>query len=172
MGMWKSVLNTVSRITGSAAQLAVTFTPAAVMPGDEVTVEIEVVNGDAVLEVRSLVLDVESNEHVTLQSTERVLDEMLHAIEQQGRRQPTAKPLSMQPHDVNVFRAQVRVAAPLTLGVGEQKRYTGRVRLPAKSQPTYLGTNVQHTWRLRARLDVLGTDPSSEWAAFEVGRRV
>jgi hypothetical protein len=172
MGMWDTILNGVSRVTGSAATVTATLSPAAVMPGDEMTIEVEVVNGNAPLDVRALVLDVEANEHIALQSMEHTLDAMVQSMERsQGRRIGTA-PLAAQPHDANVFRAEVRVAGPITLGVGERKRYTGRVRLPPRSQPTYLGVNVQHTWRLRARLDILGTDPTTAWEAFVVGRRV
>ncbi len=172
MGVWDSVLNTVSRITGSAADVTMRFGPHGVMPGEDVKVEIEVIGGKTAVEVREIIVDIEANEHVTLKSVERTLDELAGALDQHGRSRPTSRPASFSPHTVNVFRQKVRVAQPFTLGAGEKKSYSGRFRLPDNAQPTYEGTNVRHYWQIRARLDILGADPTSDWCALAVGRRV
>lgn len=171
MGVWDSISNVVRRVSGNAAEVELVLSPTAGMPGDRLTVQIEVVNGKAALDVRALVVDVEANEHITLKSAELALDEFSDALNGRNGAQSPSR-LAHQPHTANVLRATVRVADAVTLGAGERKSYSGTVRIPERAQPTFHGTNVQHTWRLRARLDVLGTDPSSQWQEFVVGRRV
>lgn len=175
MGVWDSVRNVANRITGSAAEVSIDLSSAAGMPGDELTVQVEVVNGRAVLDVRMVVIDIEATEHITLHSVERALDEFSHeldALTQEPRSRRRSKPLTHEPHSLNVHRSRVRVGDAYTLGAGERKSYTARVRIPADAQPTYHGTNVRHVWHLRARLDILGTDPSSGWSPFVVGKPI
>ena len=170
MSVWDSVLNTVSRITGSAADVSMRFGPHGVMPGEAVKVEIEVIGGRAALDVREIIVDIEANEHVTLKSVERTIDELSDAIDQHGRSHPMPRPASFSPHTVNVFRQRVRVAQPFTLGAGEKKSYSGRFRLPDNAQPTYEGTNVRHYWKIRVRLDIL-EHPSGYRCGTSIERR-
>jgi hypothetical protein len=69
-------------------------------------------------------------------------------------------------------RAHFRLSEPFRLEPGKSVPLRARVRIPANARPTYLGVNAKHTYRVRARLDVSGTDPSSDWHALRVGSRI
>ena len=70
------------------------------------------------------------------------------------------------------MRAHFRLSEPFRLEPGKSVPLRARVRIPANARPTYLGVTAKHTYRVRARLDVSGTDPSSDWHALRVGSRV
>lgn len=171
MSFWKSVRNVVDRITGDAAALELVCTQGVVFPGESIEVQLSLDVGAADLVVRGLYLDVEATEHVNLQSARFALDDLVHDLSALNTKTQPPLQLARMANDINVFRRAVLVSGPCTLGAAEKKSYRGQFKLPAGAQPTYHGTNVQHTWRVRARLDITGADPSTRWHPLLVGRR-
>ncbi len=54
---------------------------------------------------------------------------------------------------------------------GESERvFRARVQIPPNAEPSFQGRLASHRWQIRARLDVLGADPSSAWTSLLVCR--
>jgi hypothetical protein len=65
----------------------------------------------------------------------------------------------------------VRVAGGGTIAPGATAQWHAAVEIPATLAPTYEGVAAQHAVQVRARLDMQGTDPSSNAVPLTVIRR-
>lgn len=170
MGIWDSVRNTVDKVTGNSAKVSLESDAGSVQPGQTVNVRIAIKNGLAALEARSVLLEIEAIETIDLPRNANWANVVQDAVEAASTRAPHqshAKPSSTQ-NSAKTWTATVTVSPALTLAAGEEKSFKGTFRLPANVQPTYEGKYAKHAWRMRARLDVFGTDPSTPWYSFRV----
>ncbi|MFO0586114.1 MAG: hypothetical protein U0441_01180 [Polyangiaceae bacterium] len=169
MGIWDSVRSTVDRVTGNSANVALEADTAVVKPGQSVGVRIAIKNGLSPLEVRALLLEIEAIETIDLPrhaNWANVVQDVVEAGNGHGSR-TAHKPQSTN-HSETTWKASITVSPAMTLAVGEEKKFQGTFKLPPEVQPTYAGKYATHAWRMRARLDVFGTDPSTGWHAFRV----
>lgn len=169
MGIWDSVRNTVDRVTGSSANVGLEVDAGNVRPGQSINVRIAIKNGLAALEVRAVLLEIEGVETIDLPrhaSWANVVEDVLEAGNKR-KQHARDKPLATK-HSDTTWKTAITVSPGLTLGAGEEKKFQGSFKLPPEVQPTYDGKYATHTWRMRARLDVFGTDPSTQWYAFRV----
>lgn len=150
-------------VTGGGAHLSLELETDAVYPGDELAVRVVVQSAGAEIFARGVVLDLEAHE---------VLD--AGAFEVLSFSDPTrTRPREpLVGGETVTVRAHFRLSEPFRLEPGKSVPLRARVRIPANARPTYLGVNAKHTYRVRARLDVSGTDPSSDWHALRVGSRI
>ena len=171
MGIWDSVKVAVDRVTGSAANVTLAMDPQFVLPGQTINVQIRIMNGPAPLEVRAVLLEVQSIEEIELPRSANWGNVVLDAVEAStNHRKRTHSPNEVTRHSETTFESKVTVAPGMTLTPGEERNFKGIFRLPATVQPTYAGKFAKHIWRLRSRLDVLGADPGTGWLPFRVGR--
>ncbi|MEZ4296541.1 MAG: hypothetical protein R3B70_16330 [Polyangiaceae bacterium] len=138
-------------------------------PGQTVNVRIAVKNGLSALEVRAVLLEIEAVEIIDLPryaNWGNVVEDVL-AAGNKAAADSRGKPMSTT-HSDTTWKAAIPVSAGLTLAPGEEKKFQGRFALPAGVQPTYEGKYSKHRWRMRVRLDVFGTDPSTGWRSMRV----
>lgn len=169
MGIWDSVRSTVDRVTGSSANVALEADTEVVQPGQSVGVRIAIKNGLSALEVRAVLLEIEAVETIDLPRHANWANIIEDVVDVGNRHPPhsSSKPLATK-HSDTTWKVAVTVSPALTLAVGEEKKFQGNFKLPAEVQPTYDGKYAKHAWRMRVRLDVFGTDPSTPWHAFRV----
>ncbi len=168
MGIWDSVRSTVDKVTGGSANLTLDTDGQVVRPEQTVNVRIVVKNGLSTLEARAILLEIESIETINLPRHANLANIVEDVLEAGNKRTSHGtKPHATQNSD-KVFSATINVSPALTFAVGEERKFQGTFRLPANVQPTYEGKYATHSWRMRARLDVFGTDPSTPWYAFRV----
>ena len=169
MGIWESIQTAVDRVTGSSASISVESDKDTIRPGESMTVRISVKNGPAALEARSVLLEIQGLEVIDLPRhaswTNMVEDVTEAAAHSKGRTGP--KSLVTQ-GSAKTCEATIKVSPGLSLSPGEERKFQGTFRLPANAQPTYEGKYAKHTWRMRVRLDVFGTDPDTGWHTFRV----
>lgn len=170
MGIWDSVRSTVDKVTGNSANISLEADAGNVHPGQTVNVRIAVKNGLSALEARAVLLEIESIETIDLPryaNWVNVVEDVAAISNKGGAQQHRTKPAATQ-HSDKTWSATVTVSPALLLAAGEEKKFQGTFRLPADVQPTYSGKYAKHFWRMRARLDVFGTDPSTPWYTFRV----
>lgn len=169
MGIWDSVRSTVDRVTGSSANIALEADTAVVRPGQSVNIRIAIKNGLSALDVRAVLLEIEAIETIDLPRHANWANIIEDVVDAGNKRTPhgPSKPTTTK-HSDTTWKAAITVSPALTLAVGEEKKFQGNFKLPADVQPTYDGKYAGHAWRMRARLDVFGTDPSTPWHAFRV----
>lgn len=172
MGILDSVRNAVDRVTGNAAHVTLAMDPQVVAPGQTVQVQIVVKNGLSPLDVRAVLFEIEAVEEVDLPrhaDWTKVVEDVATAAVARQKQQPHAGPKVETTHYAgNTHEASVTVATALALKPAEERKFHGTFRLPAQIQPSYTGKFSKHFWRVRARLDVLGTDPGTGWLSFRV----
>lgn len=169
MGIWDSVRSTVDRVTGSAANVVLEADTAIVRPGQTVNVRVVIKNGLSALEVRATLLEIEAVEVIDLPrhaSWANVVEDVVEAGNNRASHRHS-RPMATR-HSETTWKVAITVSPALTLAPGEEKKFQGHFRLPADVQPTYDGKYARHGWRMRARLDVFGTDPSTPWHPFRV----
>ena len=167
MGIWDSVRNAVDRVTGSSANVSLNMDSNVLLPGQSVAVRIAVKNGLSTLEARALLMEIESVETIDLPRHANWANVIGDAAEAASKKATQPKPFATQ-HTETIFTACVTVAPAMTLSPGMERTFHGSFRLPANVQPSYDGKYAKHIWRVRARLDVFGTDPSTGWLTFQV----
>ncbi len=166
MGIWDSVRSTVDRVTGSSANVSMQSDAEVVRPGQTVNVRIAIKNGLSALEARSVLLEIEAIETIDLPRYANFAN-VVQDIAAPGNKLPAGAHASSKNSD-KTFGAAVTVSPALTLAAGEEKKFQGTFRLPPDAQPSYKGKYATHAWRMRARLDVFGTDPATPWYTFRV----
>lgn len=166
MGIWDSVRSTVDRVIGSSANVSLEADAEVVQPGQTVNVRIVIKNGLSALEARGVLLEIEGVETIDLPRYANFAH-VIEDIGSPGNKHPAGAHASTTNSD-KTFEIAVTVSPALTLAAGEEKKFQGTFRLPANVQPTYKGKYAAHAWRMRARLDVFGTDPTTPWYAFRV----
>ncbi|WP_437649905.1 hypothetical protein [Sorangium sp. So ce362] len=169
MGFWDSVRTTVDRVTGSAANVSLEMEPQFVVPGQTISVHITIKNGPAALDVRAVLLEVKSVEEIELPRNASWANVLADAAAKSGPKPRAQATPQVARHSETTFEAKVAVTPGMTLSPGEERKFKGTFRLPIGVQPSYKGKYAKHDWRLRARLDVLGIDPSTAWLSFRVG---
>lgn len=170
VGFWDSMRTAVDRVTGSAATVALEMEPQFVVSGQIISVQIAIKNGPAALDVRAVLLEVESVERIELPRSANWANVLVDAVASSSRSQTQRRdPAEVARHDEVTFESKVNVAPGMNLSPGEERKFKGTFRLPAGVQPSYEGKYAKHIWRLRARLDVLGVDPGTGWLTFRVG---
>lgn len=173
MGFWDSMRTAVDRVTGSSANVTLAMDPQFVVPGQTVAVHITLKNGPSALDVRAVLLEVQSVEEIELPRTAswtNVIADAAAATSRPRTQAPVAPQVAR--HSETIFETKATVAPGMNLSPGEERKFKGTFRLPAGVQPTYQGKYSKHSWRLRARLDVLGVDPGTGWLSFRVGAPV
>lgn len=77
-----------------------------------------------------------------------------------------------RPYDVHqstsLHTAEVVVSGPLQLAGGAQQSFEGQVPIPGHLPPTFTGRNARVEWSIRARLEMKGNDPDSDWTPLAV----
>jgi len=167
MGVFDVLRGAVDRATGSAATVTLGMDASYVVPGQTVAVTIEIRNGLSALDVRSVLFEVESLESISLPRSVHI-PSVIADVSAAGRVNHAAQPNIFE-HSETIFESKIAVASALNLTPGETKKFKGTFRLPPSAQPSFKGKYTSHFWRVRARLDVLGVDPSSGWYSFQVG---
>lgn len=156
-------------MTGSSANISLEADGDIVRPGQTVNVRIAIKNGLSTLEARSVLLEIEAIETIDLPrhaNFANIVEDVLDAGNKRTANH-SGKPAATQNSD-KTWNATVTVSPALTLAAGEEKKFQGTFKLPASVQPSYDGKYAKHFWRMRARLDVFGTDPSTPWYTFRV----
>lgn len=169
MGMWDSVRTAVDRVTGSSATIVVDADKDAIRPGETMTLRISVKNGPAPVDARALLVEIEGLEVIDLPryaNWANIVEDVASAAAKPGARGGGKPPVTR--NSTKTCQATVTVSSGLSLSPGEERKFQGTFRLPANAQPTYEGKYAKHVWRMRARLDVLGTDPDTGWRLFRV----
>ena len=170
MGIWDSVRSTVDKVTGSSANVALEMDAGVVRPEQAVNVNIAIKNGLSSLDARAVLLEIEAIETIDLPRHANWAN-IVEDVAAIGSRRPPQhnhmKP-AVTRNSAKTWTATVTVSPALSLAAGEEKKFRGTFRLPPNVQPTYEGKYANHSWRIRARLDVFGTDPSTPWYGFRV----
>ena len=170
MGVWDSVRNTVDKVTGNSANVSLEADAEIVQPGQTVNVRIVIKNGLSVLQARALLLEIEGIETIYLPryaNWANIVEDVAEIGIKRGTHRDRPKSAATQ-HSDKTWTATITVSPALSLATGEEKKFQGTFRLPANIQSTYEGKYAKHLWRMRARLDVFGTDPSTPWYGFRV----
>lgn len=167
MSFWDSMRTAVDRVIGTSATVTVAMDPRVVVPGQSVSVEIAVKNGPSNLDARAVLFEIESVEDINLPRSANIANVFADAAAAASKRPGPSEPEATL-HTEVLVKSKITVSAGLRLNPGEDRKFKGTFRLPMSVQPTYEGKYARHSWRLRARLDILGTDPSSEWLTFRV----
>lgn len=149
-------------VTGMGANVALSLDESLVFPGSEVHVRAVVQSTGTEVITRGLMID--------LEGTESIDPNAVTALNFSAQPGAPARPFVL-PNDAATLRAAFRITDPFRLAPGESRTFTARVRVPANARPTYLGVHVKHTYRVRARLDVTGNDPTSDWRPLRIGAR-
>ena len=68
----------------------------------------------------------------------------------------------------SLHTAEVVVSGPLQLSGGAQQSFEGQVQLPGHLPPSFSGRHARIEWAVRARLEMKGNDPDSEWTTLSV----
>lgn len=150
-------------VTGGGAHLSLELDTDRVYPGDELHVRVVVQSAGGELFARGVMLDLEAHEMLDANAFEVL------SFEDPTRTRPR-EPLVGG--ETVTARAHFRLSDPFRLEAGKSVPLRARVRIPGNARPTYRGVHANHTWRVRARLDVSGTDPSSDWRELRVGARI
>ena len=170
MGIWDSVRSTVDKVTGSSANVSLETDSDVIRPGQTVNTRIAIKNGLSRLEARAVLLEIESLETIDLPrhaNWANIVEDVVAAGNKRAPHQANTKPAATL-NSTKTWTATVTVSPALSLAPGEEKKFQGTFRLPSAVQPTYEGKYANHLWRMRARLDVFGTDPSTPWYKFRV----
>ena len=63
---------------------------------------------------------------------------------------------------------EVRVAARGRPAAGSSTTFTGEIPISTTAPPSFVGRHARYQWQIRARLDMRGNDPDSDWQTFDV----
>ncbi len=150
-------------VTGGGAELSLELDRDSGLPGDELAVRVVVQSTGGEITARGVMFDIEGIEKLNPEAFEAL------SFDEPQRTRPRDMLVG---GETTTLHVQVRLSDPFRLAPGQSVPLRARVRIPASARPTYLGVNATHTYRVRARLDVSGRDPSSEWRALRVGSKV
>ena len=163
MTIGESLRSAWNFVSGQGAQLSLELDTRALRAGDELGVRVVVQSTGVEVFSRGVKLDLVGEETLD-PGAFQVLD--------------FANPQRTRPHDLLVggstttLNAHFRLCEAFRLEPSRSVPLRARVRVPANARPTYAGVNAQHVYKVRARLDVTGTDPTSEWLPLTVAARV
>lgn len=177
MGFWNSVMSTLDKVAGTSARVYLEGPGVVVNPGSTVKVNIIVENGGAELDVRQVLLEVRAMEYIDVPKTADLHAYTANVLRDAGAPR-TGLARSSLNHDDRLFpnlqtehytyKTSIRVGESKTLAPNQKVRYEGKFTFPSNVQPTYSGKYCHHTWQIRGRVDILGTDPNSGWVNFQV----
>lgn len=156
MGFLDRVKASFSQTVGGKTALQLDVTPAAVAPGETVEWRLVLVTSGP-LKADRIMVGLDGRERV------RVWMAGPPAGSPAG---PAARLADSEPPAGGWARETVtfRQAEPVgdgevSLSAGQTREYQGRLQVPATVQPTYRGVDAQHTWRVRAVVEIpLGVD--------------
>jgi sporulation-control protein spo0M len=152
MGLFDKLKDVANMVTGGAARVSIEFEPAAVYPGESLSVRIIATStsSGSPLSSRGVFVDLRAIENVRVSrsvgsNTESTSTSHTH------------------------FDQAIQIAPAFTLAPNETKEFRGVVRLPSEAQPTFNGHFTQHEWSIRGRVEATGNDPDSGYQVFRVG---
>lgn len=155
MGFWNKLKQGFTQMTGGGGNMQLQVQNPQVKRGENLNVTI-ILNSTSQLSGKSVNLEVGGQEtikfQVPMQSTTSA------AAGAQGA--PISTQMQDQTKTSQTYHNAVVVdASPVNMHEGESKQYTASIPIPATVQPTYVGTDAKHEWRVRAFLDVpMGAD--------------
>lgn len=171
MAAWDSIKSAFRTITGTTTSVTLRVVHDVVLVGEHVEFEIGLRAAQSPVEARALLVDVVAREEVRATLGTSADGRMHRLVNPQDPLEVFGFPrMSPVEHSSATFERAAKVCGPLVLREGEERTFRARAHIPSDAQPTYRGRYATHGWSLRARLDVLGTDPTSEWQTIVVCR--
>jgi Arrestin (or S-antigen), N-terminal domain len=156
MGFFGKVKDALGQLTGSSGNVQMQLSTTQLKRGDSVNASVTV-NATGPFKAKGVYLQITGTEHIKFDV------EMPDNI-QPGGSQIRSTHTEHQTKDNQTYQNQQALAVgEFQMNAGESKQYSGTVQVPEGVLPTYRGVDAQHTWIVRAFVDVpMGGDPSAE----------
>jgi hypothetical protein len=153
MGFFNKIKNTFNQMTGSTGNLQLRIDKAQYARGEAIEVAFTVYATGA-LKGKSV--------NIELVATERIKFQVPVQNTSGSDSSWTRNEERTQEHQTYRHVEMLEVAG-IQLNEGESREFTGTLQVPMGMQPTYQGVNAQHTWKVRAFVDVpMGGDIDAE----------
>jgi hypothetical protein len=156
MGFFGKVKDAFGQLTGSTANVQMQLSTMQLKRGDSFNVSVTV-NATGPFKAKGVNLEITGTEHIKFQ------------VEVPDSIQPTGSQIrsthtEQQTKDNQTYQHRETLAVgEFQMNAGESKQYSGTLQVPEGVLPTYRGVDAQHTWTVRAFVDVpMGADPSAE----------
>ncbi|HYP40686.1 MAG TPA: hypothetical protein VEX13_10040 [Chloroflexia bacterium] len=154
MGFFNKIKNTFNQMTGSTGNIQLRINKAQYARGESIDVAFTLYATGA-LKGKSVNIELVATERikfqVPVQNTSSSSNSSWTRTEERTQEHQTYRHVEMLD------------AAGIQLNEGESREYTGTLRVPEVTQATYQGVNAQHTWQVRAFVDVpMGGDIDAE----------
>jgi hypothetical protein len=180
MGFFDKIKNTFSQLTGGTGNVQLQLSSGQVRRGESINVTLTV-NATGQLSYRGVYVELVGTEHVKYQvqvstplTTTSSGPSSPAAVAAAVGAQTAGKTLDSTPQmqtqtqeetrdNVTYQHSDTLESTSVQMTQGQSKQYTATVQVPADAQPTYKGVQAQHTWKVRAHVDVpMGADPGTE----------
>jgi hypothetical protein len=162
MGFFDKLKSMANAITGGGAKVSIEAPQPCFAKPFEVTVRATVSSVN--LNIQSVYVTVESEEIVKI-SRERVLSQLGSDL---GERAGSIDRRGDIEEEETLCEFRVQIAGAQQLQANQSYEWKGQVQIPADALPTFVGRNAKHVWRIKAGLDAVGNDPSSDWLEIVV----
>ena len=153
MGFFNKIKNTLNQMTGSTGNIQLRINKAQFARGETIEVAFTVYATGA-LKGKSVNIELVANERIKFQVPVQSMSGTNSSMTRNEER--------TQVHQT-YRHVEMLDAAGIQLNEGESREYTGTLQVPEITQATYQGVNAQHTWQVRAFIDVpMGADIDAE----------
>jgi hypothetical protein len=162
VGFFDKIKSAVGQLTGSNGKVTMQLSSQQVKRGDTINVTLQV-NATGDLQAKGVHVELVGTEYVKYLYPESVADTGASATPGTTAGTDTTRTVEGSQYN-QTFRQQTPFSmAPLNMQEGQSQQFTGTIQVPANAQPTYLGVDARHTWKVRAFVDVsMGADPDTE----------
>jgi sporulation-control protein spo0M len=149
MGFLDKVKGALNVVTGGAAKVQFLFGPPIMFPGEQVQVGVSVTSTGQEVQSKGLFVDLAATEFVDFKDAS---DSHVRYQEQ-------------------TFYREIQVAPAFVLAPNEARKFTAVFLLPADARPSFAGKLSRNHWQIRARVEVFGNDPDTDWIDTRVGAK-
>lgn len=153
MGFLNKIKNTFNQMTGSTGNIQLRVNKAQFARGESIEVAFTLYATGA-LKGKSVNIELVATERITFQVPVQSMSGTNSSMTRNEER--------TQEHQT-YRHVELLDGAGIQLNEGENREYTGTLQVPTGTQATYQGVNAQHTWKVRAFVDVsMGADIDAE----------
>jgi hypothetical protein len=149
MGIFDKIKGAVKAVTGSTAKITLEA-PATLYPGEAVQVRITATSTGGEVKSKGVFIDLSCNEIIKFRSISVNNNEPIDFTD-------------------TVYEKEVKIAPEFVLAPNETKTWSVELPVPGDCKVTYEGKNCKNQWKLRGRIEAVGTDPASDWMDIRVG---
>ncbi len=149
MGFLDKVRGALNVVTGGAAKVQFLFGPPIMFPGEQVQVGVSVTSTGQEVQSKGLFIDLAATEFIDFKDAS---DSHVRYQEQ-------------------TFYREIQVAPAFVLAPNETRKFTAVFLVPADARPSFAGKLSRNHWQIRARIEVFGNDPDTDWIDTRVGAK-